>query len=323
MNKLKNAIAGQAVTNESAATRPFPQLLEHMKKQIALALPAHLSADRIARIALTAYRTNPALAKADPMSLFAAVLQASQLGLEIAQNGEAYLVPFRSGSTYEIQMIPGYRGLIKLARQSGEITAVSARIVHEHDQFEVCFGTTESVVHKPRVIGDRGRPVAAYCIAEFRSGGTAIELMSWDEIMKIKARSKAANNGPWVTDEHEMARKTVVRRAAKYWPLSAELSRAITLDERAAVGASQGITIESATHIDEPLAPTTTGDEPLALPLSGVFLNDVAAATSLEDLDYVRSASADADLSHDERDRIGEAIRAKATQFAAAGDDPR
>ncbi len=90
----------------------FPAMLEQYKGEIARALPKHINPDRMARIALTAFRMTPKLAECDPRSVFAAVIQSSQLGLEIGLMGEAHLVPFGG----QCQLIPGYTGLMKLAR---------------------------------------------------------------------------------------------------------------------------------------------------------------------------------------------------------------
>lgn len=245
---LKAAATGkqQAASRDQAKT--FPAMIEMYKEQIKLALPKHMDANRMARVALTCYRMTPLLAKCDPASVFACIIQSSQLGLEPGINGEAYLVPFwnTKKSCYECQLIPGYRGLIKLARNTSQIESVAARIVYSNDQFDVVLGTEESITHRPMVTGERGEPVLAYCIAKFKDGGFHFEPMLWKEIMAIKARSKSRNKkgeivGPWITDEEEMARKTVIRRASKYWPMSVELATAVALDNAAAAGIAQSL----------------------------------------------------------------------------------
>jgi len=242
--ELKEAVTGKAIERDDA--KSFPALLDLYKKQIQLALPKHLDANRMARVALTCYRMSPLLAKCSPASVFACVIQASQLGLEPGINGEAYLVPFWStkNKQYECQLIPGYRGLIKLARNTSQIESVSSRIVYSNDKFDVVLGTEERITHVPMLTGERGVPVLAYCIARFKDGGFHFEPMTWKDVIAIKARTKSRNKdgdivGPWVTDEEEMARKTVVRRASKYWPMSVELATAVALDNAAAMGIAQ------------------------------------------------------------------------------------
>lgn len=52
--------------------------------------------------------------------------------------------------------------------------------------------------------------------------------MSLTEIKAVEATSKA-KNGPWMTFWEEMARKTIVKRASKYWPKAQRLDNAIHL----------------------------------------------------------------------------------------------
>ena len=134
--------AGQGSTTSVVS---FPAMLERFKGEIARALPKHLSPDRMARIALTAFRMNPTLSEADPRSVFAAVIQSSQLGLEIGLMGEAYLVPMGS----QCQLILGYQGLVKLARNSGSVQDIYAHEVRINDKFDIVLGLNRSLIHEP------------------------------------------------------------------------------------------------------------------------------------------------------------------------------
>jgi recombination protein RecT len=120
-------------------------MLEQFKGEIARALPKHLSPDRMVRIALTAFRMNPKLAEVDPRSVFAAVIQSSQLGLEVGLMGEAHLVPFGS----QCQLIPGYQGLMKLARNSGIVQDIYGHEVRINDKFDIVLGLNRSLMHEP------------------------------------------------------------------------------------------------------------------------------------------------------------------------------
>lgn len=220
-------------------------LLERCKSQIAMALPKHMTPDRMMRVAMTEIQKTPALLDCTPVSLVAAVIQASQLGLEIGVLGQAYLVPYKGSVT----LIPGYRGLVQLARRSGEIVSIEARIVHAKDFFSVEYGLEPQLKHKPwmptpdeKVTKDGPGPVlCAYACAKFKDGGYQFEVMSLRELDAIKTRSKASNNGPWVTDTEEMYRKTVTRRLCKWLPASIELARAIELDNNAEDGLPQDL----------------------------------------------------------------------------------
>lgn len=154
-------------------------------------------------------------------------MTSAQLGLEPGPLGEAYLVPFGRKVTF----IAGYRGLIKLAWQSGQVRTISAHVVREGDEFSFSYGLNPDLHHRP-ALRDRGVAVAAYAAATLTNGGSAFEVMALDEVERVRGRSQSSKAGPWVTDWDEMARKTPLRRLAKWLPLSTTLlARAVQLDE--------------------------------------------------------------------------------------------
>lgn len=211
-------------------------LLEKSKVQIQMALPKHMNAERMMRIALTSVQRTPALLECAPITLLGAIIQAAQLGLEPdGVTGQAYLIPFnnKKKNRKEVQFIPGYRGLIALARRSGEILSIEARVVYEKDDFKFQYGLHQELDHKPTTSEDTGEPIYFYAIARMKDGGAQFDVMTKREVDAIRARSKAADYGPWVTDYDEMGKKTVIRRLCKLLPVSIELQKAITLDEKA------------------------------------------------------------------------------------------
>jgi recombination protein RecT len=221
-----------AVQQGGAASRTVYDLLERQKSQIALALPRAMSADRFARIVFTECRRTPRLLGCTPESLLGAVMLGAQLGLEPGPLGHCYLVPFRNSKarTVEVQFIIGYRGLIDLARRSGNIESIVARDVRQGDWFEFEYGLDERLVHRPPLT-DRGDPVAYYGIARYRDGGHSMLVMSLADIAMRRLRSRSKDAGPWVTDFDAMARKTVIRAMAAYLPLSIEAASAVAADE--------------------------------------------------------------------------------------------
>lgn len=218
-----------------AGPMTFPQMLDKWKGQIAVALPKHLNPDRMARIALTEFRRNTKLQQCDPKSIFAAILQASQIGLEPGLMGMAYLIPYKT----ECQLIPSYKGLIELARRSGRIQAIEATVVYANEHFECIRGTKTEIIHKPALDGDRGPLRLVYAVATMKDGEQQIEVMTREDIYKIRDQSssgykqaqKYGGDNPWTTNESEMWRKTVIRRICKYLPMSVELATAIALED--------------------------------------------------------------------------------------------
>lgn len=220
---MGNQLRERATAQQGQPT--LQQLIQRMQPEIAKALPRHMNPDRMARIATTVLKQTPALARCTPESFLGALLTASQLGLEPGPLGECYFVPYGNTVTF----IPGYRGLVKLTWQSGQLKSLSAHIVHENDDFEYEYGLAPMLTHKP-ALSDRGAPIAAYAAALFKDGGSVFEVMSMEDIEKIRRRSKASSNGPWKTDYEAMCRKTVVRQLAKWMPLAPELSDAVSRD---------------------------------------------------------------------------------------------
>lgn len=205
-------------------------LLQSQRKQIELALPRHMTPDRMLRIALTELRKSQQLQRANPLSFLAAVIQCSQLGLEPSSGlGHAYLVPYKD----EVQVIIGYRGMIELARRSGQIVSIGAYCVYERDKFEMSFGLDPDIKHTPEWRSDKGDLVAVYAVAKLKDGGTQFEVMSRSQIDEIKASATAnKRSSPWFDHFDEMARKTVIRRLFKYLPISVEMAKAIEVEER-------------------------------------------------------------------------------------------
>lgn len=212
-------------------------LLEQMKGEIARCLPKHLSPERMARIATTELRKNPKLMECDPISFIAAIMQASQLGLEPGVMGSCYLIPFnnRKSGKVECTFIAGYRGLLDLARRSGQIVSLSAHAVYEKDLFDFEYGLEQKLVHKP-ALENKGNIIAVYAIAKLKDGGYQFEIMSKQEIDKIRGMSKNGEFGIWASHYDEMARKTVLRRLFKWLPCSVEMQKTVMLDEQAEVG---------------------------------------------------------------------------------------
>lgn len=229
------------------------EMLTARKSELQAALPRHLTADKMLRLTFTACTKNPKLLECSPASVYGAVLQCAQLGLEPDLLGQAYLVPFYNSKKkqFEVQLIPGYLGLLTLARRSGQIASIEARVVREGDLFEYEFGLTPKLKHKPEPKAE-GDITHVYAIARFMHGGEpSWEVMTGAEVELHRGRSRAAESGPWVTDWPAMALKTVLRKLAKLLPASVELQTAVQLDEAADAGLPQDLpTIAEAPRVE-------------------------------------------------------------------------
>ncbi|OXM17343.1 recombinase RecT [Paenibacillus herberti] len=241
-NKLQNR-AQQSGENKPAVTpaQTIGAYMEKMKGQIAEALPRHMSIERLSRIALTTIRTNPKLLECTTASLMGAVMQSAQLGLEPGLIGHCYIIPYGK----EAQFIIGYKGMIDLARRSGHIQSIAAHVVYQNDFIELVYGLDDKLTHVPWHLRSDAFPTesgaikGAYMVAKFKDGGHQIHYMPYSEILQHRDRSSGYKNAvkynktdnPWISDEPEMCKKTVIRSGWKFLPISVEISAAVTRDE--------------------------------------------------------------------------------------------
>lgn len=212
--------------------------------EVAESLPAHIKPALFQRNLLNAVMANPDLMKFSPGLIFREVSKAVSLGLFLdPQLGEAYIVPTYNYKTKQVepQLRVGYRGLTKLARQSGDVRIVYAHEVRANDIFECVLGSEKSIIHKPIVFGDRGAVVGYYAVMKLANGEIDFEPMSLPQVRAIRDRSdgyKAFSENkikstPWSTDEDEMGKKTAIRRLMKRAPQSPELAEAIRIEDAA------------------------------------------------------------------------------------------
>lgn len=212
-----------------------------VKDQMKLALPKHLSADRLLRVAFTSILRTPGLLNCTRESLLSCIMTCAQLGLEPDQFlGQAYLIPFKNAKkgVMECQLMPGYRGYIALARRTGEVQSISSQVVYTNDKFALQYGLEERLDHQP-ADGERGKPKGVYVVFHYKDGSRSFDYMSVSDVERIRKRSKSAQTGPWVTDWDEMAKKTVIKRHVKLAPMSVEFAHAVALEDRGLSGITQ------------------------------------------------------------------------------------
>lgn len=226
------------------------KMLESRKASLAAVLPRHLTPERLVKLMLTAVNRQPEILQCTQASVMESVMRSAELGLDCSGTlGEAYIVPFNNKVTIDGKdywqkqaiLIPGYRGLAKLARQSGEISRIEAEVVYANDKFTFRKGLNAVLDFEPFLGDERGNPIGAYALTQFKDGGVQMEFMTVSDIEKVRQTSKAGSDkrtgapiGVWKKHWSEMARKTVFRRLSKWLPLSSEkFADAIEADNRA------------------------------------------------------------------------------------------
>lgn len=245
----------------SQAPKTLAEILQGdtMKAQWSVVLPKCLTADRLARVALTQLRKVPKLGQCNQGSFLSALMSCAELGIE--PNGRhAHLIPYGQ----ECQLIIDYKGLVELAMRSGKISRIHADVVCANDRISIKNGIID---HEIKPLKERGEMVGAYAMCAFTDGTEKHEYMSKAEIDAIRNRSRAGKSGPWLTDYNEMAKKTVFRRMSKWLPLSPEIMDSVEkeadrVDERTVSGLASAPVYMEPPQIDIQAAPASQLDEP-------------------------------------------------------------
>lgn len=205
--------------------------VQSREHEFARALPAHVPAAKFVRALQTAITSSKDIGQCTERSVITECMKAAADGLVI-DNREATLVKMnvnvgtREAKKWEAQAkyIPMTQGLMKMARNSGEISTISAVLVHANDQFRYNPGEDERPIHPVDWFSDRGEPIGAYCCVILKDGGIIVEVMSKAQILKIASNTKNAHQyDPEKGDSWgEWWRKTVIRRISKYMPRSTD-----------------------------------------------------------------------------------------------------
>lgn len=182
---------------------------------------------------------NKLLAKASRESLFKCVLNVAQTGLTLNPTTKfAYLVPRYNRQKQEMEacLEPSYAGMIDLLVKSGAVKSLNVQLIYEGDEIEVDMASEKKIMkHIPYIINgnSQGKVRAVYSLATLNNGDLHCELMSFEDVMDIRATSESykaykdekIKSCIWITYEGEMIRKTVVKRHYKYLPKSDGLNQ--------------------------------------------------------------------------------------------------
>ena len=181
--------------------------------------------------AITASDYIMGVARGNRQSIVNAVTNIAAIGISLnPAKKQAYLVP-RDG---KICLDISYMGLMDLAMATGSVQWAQAAIVHEADGFTL-NGYDRPPTHEFNPFAkDRGEPIGVYVVVKTADGAYLTHTMTTDAVNAIRDRSSAwrawmtkKKSCPWVTDWAEMAKKTVVKQAYKYWPKTERLEKAM------------------------------------------------------------------------------------------------
>lgn len=257
-----------AVAKQPTVLGSLNDLLVKYKANIAMALPKHMTPERMIRVALTAVSRSPKLQLCDPLTICGAIVQSSILGLEPDPVlGEAFLVPYKNNKrkgpdgkagVYECQLQVGYKGHVKLARNSGEIADVYAELVCENDEFDYGIGPGATLTHKPPKTGERGKCIGAWAGYLLTSGQFKYHYMTREEIEAHRDRYTKSKDfdgklyGPWLDSPEWMFKKTPLIQVLKLAPKSVSQAAAITLTEQHEARTGQRFTVDVPLELNPP-----------------------------------------------------------------------
>lgn len=231
----------------------------------AVASETGLNFEREAGFAIQAIQGNDFMTKiamSNRQSVVNAVTNIAAIGISLnPAKKQAYLVP-RDG---KVCLDISYIGLMDLAMQTGSILWAQGEVVHANDSFALNGFDRPPTHNRDPFSDDRGEIRGVYVVVKTPDGDYLTETMSVKEVNDIRDRSSAwkayvekKKSCPWVTDWSEMAKKTVVKRAYKYWPKSDRLDKAIHYLN---TDGDQGINMGEAKRAEPESLPQLSDDE--------------------------------------------------------------
>ncbi len=297
----------------------FSGFLDKFKPQLALALPKHLTADRMARLALTAFSTTPKLQECDPMSIAASVMTAGQLGLEPGVNGQGYLIPYGRTCTF----VPGWKGLVDLVARSGRGTVYTG-VIFKDQQYTFTDGARRDlVIHNETDLDAPEDITHAFAIGWVKDAAMPIiELWTVEKIKKHRDKYNKVGTRHYSFRDFEMyARKIPLLQVLKYMPASIEVANAMAISHASESG--RGATIENGIVIDPGAGPQ---DEPVECFSDADFSKSIAGWRKLIESgkktpdDIIAMANSKAPLTDEQKKIIHDAGKKPDTPESKDGD---
>ena len=241
-------VSGGLVANQNKSTqnvqitpqKKMSNALERMLPEIKKAVGKAMTPERFSRIALSLYNGNPQFWNADTTSFLSALMQSAQCGLEPnTVLGEAYVIPYenkKKGIT-EVNFQVGYKGVLKLAFNTGDYEAIYAHEVREGDKFSYSYGLHKDLIHEPADIPST-KVTHYYAVYKLKNGGFDFVVWSRDRVEQhakdfsknYSYNGKVNQNSVWYKNFDSMAKKTVLLDVLKFAPKSVEMAKALDLD---------------------------------------------------------------------------------------------
>lgn len=300
---MANAVQTTEASNSTKVRAE--KILQSVSDIIGTALPSTISRDKFRDTFLTAAKKEPKIFQADAGSVQLALIASANAGL-LPDGKMAALVPFKNtkSNKLEVQFIIMVMGYIHLFKKHGGVHSMAVNVVYENDEFEYIEGDETILRHRPSAFLDddeRGAMIGVYGIFKDAEGRVMHrEVMGRKAVMKAKNVSKMKDSGPWQNFEEEMWRKTLVRRASKYLPLTEEAQRILDAEDQATVDFT----------LSGPSRQINDGYNPLIDAAGVQQQNDVADEDGVVDHmeDHQRGEDQDEDQGEDQDEENGDSV---------------
>lgn len=244
---LRQQLAGDTSNGDTERRGPtIDAYIRTRAAEIDAVLPDGWDHGRLQAIAQAACAEDVMLTACTAESFLGALLRCAQLNMEPGPLGRCFI----SRRQTTAKFILGYKGILDLARRSGEVETIEAHAVYGQELFEVEYGTNRRLVHRPDTRGRQGDAHTFYVYVRLTNGGEIFDFLTRDEIDDRRQRGEAdPTGGPWSTDYDAMARKTCIRYVEPYLPLDTTAANAFAHDGATFVG------LDPTPHEDDPIAP--------------------------------------------------------------------
>lgn len=268
-------VNGGLVANKGAhapSTQITPQkkmagALEKMLPEIKKAVGKAMTPERFSRIALSLFNGNPVFWEADTTSFLSALMQSAQCGLEPnTVLGEAYVIPYKNNSKgiVEISFQVGYKGILKMAFNTGEYEAIYAHEIRKGDEFEYEYGLHKNLIHKPADVPSE-EITHYYAVYKLKNGGFDFVVWSKERVehhakefsKNYMYKGQVNKNSVWAKNFDSMAKKTVLIDVLKFAPKSVEMAKALDLDYKSEAKDER---VSNFNYVDVDAAPVTAED---------------------------------------------------------------
>lgn len=325
---------GGAADAPKTPTDALRKQLVSMAGEFRMALPSHVTPEKFQRVVMTVAQQTPELLEADRRSLLGACMKCAADGL-LPDGREAALVIFNSksrdgGWEKKVQYMPMLAGLLKRARNSGEIAGVSVQVIHENDEFvQTPDDFDKPLLHRPPTLGQpRGKAIGAYALAKLKDGTVMAEVMDREQIDKVRSVSRAKDKGPWVDWWDQMARKTVFRRLSKYLPMDADIEHVARRDDALgqiggdAEAAPNAVVLDAEPAPAEPRKPLLNAELRLIETPASLWRDELTRELdAIHDEDTLRDwmLGMEPITAEDDKPAVGEAAAARRDAMAAGG----